>query len=135
MAIFTWDEKFSVHVEKMDEQHKKLFDLINQLHEAMSSGKGNAIMVEILSGLKDYTNVHFTEEEKHLQSFNYSGLAEQKKQHKLFIDKIEGYQKDLTEKRLGLSIEVMQFLRDWLLTHIQTIDAKYGDIFHSHGMK
>ncbi|HWQ66299.1 MAG TPA: bacteriohemerythrin [Methanospirillum sp.] len=135
MGLFAWDDKYSVHVGKMDEQHKKLFDLINQLHEAMTSGKGNAVMAEILKGLKDYTTVHFTEEEKYLESFKYSGLLEQKKQHKMFIDKISGYEADLSGKRLGLSIDVMQFLRDWLITHIQTIDMKYSETFQNHGMK
>jgi hemerythrin-like metal-binding protein len=119
----------------MDEQHKKLFDLINQLHDAMTSGKGNEAMAEILKGLKDYTTYHFTDEEKNLESFHYAGLAEQKKQHKMFVDKIAEYEKSLNEKRLGLSIDVFHFLRDWLIQHIQTVDARYADEFHSHGMK
>lgn len=133
MGIFTWNEKFSVQVEEMDDQHKVLFDLINQLHDAMSTGKGNEIMAGILAGLKDYTLTHFSKEEKYLESFHYSGIAEQKKQHQLFVEKISEYEQKLTEKKLGLSIDVLHFLRDWLIQHIQTIDAKYADSFHSHG--
>ena len=135
MAVFTWSEKYSVHVEKMDNQHKKLFDLINQLHEAMSTGKGNEVMEGILKGLRDYSITHFTEEEKYMASFGYSGLSEQKKMHKMFIDTIDEYEQRATDKKLGLSIDVLHFLRDWLIQHIQSTDAKYGDTFNAHGMK
>ena len=135
MSVFSWNEKYSVHVEKMDEQHKKLFELISRLHEAMSEGKGNAELGEILNGLKVYTETHFTDEEKYMKSFGYSGLPEQKKQHTLFIEKINEYEKKLQDKKLGLSIEVLTFLRDWLIHHIQTVDAKYSENFNRHGLK
>ncbi len=135
MSLFTWNEKYSVHVEAMDNQHKKLFELITRLHEAMSAGKGNAELEEILRGLKEYTTTHFADEEKYMESFKYTGLAEQKNQHQVFIDKIGGYEKDLGEKRFGLSIEVLNFLKDWLINHIQTTDAKYTEIFHTNGLK
>ena len=135
MSLFTWNEKYSVHVETMDTQHKKLFELIAKLHEAMSAGKGNTEVGEILRGLNEYTTTHFADEEKYMESFGYTGLAEQKKQHQVFIDKINGYEKDLSEKRLGLSIDVLNFLKDWLVQHIQTTDAKYTEKFHAHGMK
>lgn len=134
MSLFTWNEKYSVHVENMDNQHKRLFELINRLHEAMSTGKGNAELGEILNGLKDYTVTHFADEEKYMESFGYTGLAEQKKQHKIFVDKISEYATELNEKKLGLSIEVLNFLKDWLVHHIQNIDTKYTENFHAHGM-
>jgi len=134
MAFFTWNEQYSVHVEAMDNQHKRLFELISKLHEAMLTGKGNAELGEVLKGLKEYTTTHFAEEEKYMESFKYSGLVEQKKQHHAFIDKISEYETDLTEKRLGLSIDVLNFLKNWLVHHIQTLDAKYAESFHAHGM-
>ena len=67
-----------------------------------------------------------------MQKFGYSGLAEQKKQHSLFIQKITDYQNSLKDKKLSLSIEVMSFLKDWLINHIQATDSKYADAFHDH---
>lgn len=135
MAIFKWDEKYSVKVHEMDDQHKRLFDLINQLHEAMHSGKGNAALAEILKGLKDYTITHFGAEEKYMEKIHYSGISEQKKQHLIFIKKIEEYVNDLESRKLGLSIEVLNFLRDWLINHIQLMDQKYSEDFQTHGIK
>jgi len=135
MVLFTWEDKYSVHVNLMDNQHKRLFDLINQLHTAMSEGKGNTVLADILKGLKEYTDLHFTEEERLMEKFGYTGLSGQKIEHKMFIEKIKGYEKELSEKKIGLSINVMQFLRDWLINHIQSVDSGYTDVFHSHGMK
>lgn len=135
MSVFSWNEKYSVQIEAMDEQHKKLFELISKLHDAMSSGKGSLELGEILRGLKSYTDTHFKNEEKYMESFGYGGLVEQKKQHALFIEKINEYETKLEEKRLGLSIEVLNFLRDWLIQHIQTTDAKYAENFKAHGLK
>lgn len=134
MAFFTWDEKYSVHVKEMDEQHQRLFDIMAQLHTAMSEGKGNATLIEVLKSLHDYTVEHFSKEEQYMQKFGYSGLSEQKKQHAIFIQKITDYQTSLNDKKLGLSIEVMKFLKDWLIDHIQETDSKYAKSFNEHNL-
>lgn len=134
MSFFTWDEKYSVQVAEMDDQHKRLFEIIADLHQAMSQGKGNTVMADILKKLQDYTVTHFKKEEEYMQKFGYSGLAEQKKQHTLFIQKLSDYQISLSDKKLGLSIEVMTFLKDWLITHIQQVDTNYSETFHSHNL-
>ena len=127
MAIFKWEEKYSVKVQEMDDQHKRLFELINQLHDAMQSGKGNALLTEIVKGLKDYSITHFSAEEKYMEKIKYSGLAEQKEQHRTFIKKVEEYEQQVSLGKLSLSIEVLTFLRDWLVNHIQRVDKKYSE--------
>jgi hemerythrin len=134
MTFVTWDEKYSVHVKEMDEQHQRLFAILDQLHNAMLNGKGNAAMAEVLTSLQDYTVQHFAKEEQYMAKFGYPGLAEQKTQHALFIKKIAEYQKGLADKKLGLSLDVMNFLKDWLVKHIQVVDAKYSDTFHKHNL-
>ncbi|MFH0967763.1 MAG: bacteriohemerythrin [Methanobacteriota archaeon] len=134
MAFFTWDTKYSVHVKEMDEQHQRLFSIMGQLHNAMSEGKGNATLSEVLKNLHDYTVEHFSKEEQYMQKFGYSGLADQKKQHAIFVQKITDYQNNLDNKKLGLSIEVMTFLKDWLINHIQATDSKYSQIFNDHNL-
>jgi hemerythrin len=134
MGFVAWDENYSVHVKEMDDQHKRLFAILDQLHAAMLSGKGNAAMADVLTSLQNYTIQHFAKEEEYMQKFSYPGLAEQKTQHALFIKKIAEYQKGLHDKKLGLSVDVMKFLKEWLVNHIQVIDAKYSDTFHKHNL-
>lgn len=135
MTIFKWSDDFSVQVTEMDEQHKVLFDLINQLHQAMMSGKGNDTLATVLHGLKEYSLSHFTAEEKYMDKVRFSGLMDQKREHQGFILKVEEYERQLTEKKLGLSIDVLTFLRDWLIQHIKVSDRKYSEAFHHHGIR
>jgi hemerythrin len=132
MAFFTWDDAYSVQVKEMDDQHKRLFEIMAKLHTAMTEGKSNTIMAGVLDELHDYTLEHFTKEEKHLASFGYPGLSEQKKQHAIFVAKIKEYQEKMKDQKFGLSIELMNFLKDWLVNHIKAVDSKYAETFHSH---
>ena len=78
MPLFTWNESYSVSVKSMDDQHKRLFDLINQLHDAMNAGKGKQMVGLVLKEMLEYTRTHFTAEEKVLERLAYPGLPEQK---------------------------------------------------------
>jgi hemerythrin len=133
MPLFTWNDSYSVQVKAMDEQHKKLFALINQLHDAMAAGKARTMLGPILSELLDYTRTHFTAEEKALEKVAYPGLAEQKKEHAIFIGKIIEFQEKNEGGSLTASIETSRFLRDWLLNHIMVIDKKYSSYLNSKG--
>ena len=135
MPIFTWNDSYSVSVAAMDNQHKKIFDLINQLHNAMSTGKGKEIIGSVLEEMLNYTKTHFTAEEKVLEKYNYPGLAEQKKQHAIYIQKVTEMQEKAKSGTLTLSLEASQFLKDWLLNHILVIDKKYAEFLNTKGEK
>jgi hemerythrin len=135
MPLFTWSDSYSVSVKSMDEQHKKLFTLINQLHDAMSAGKGKTIIGSVLNEMLDYTRTHFTAEEKVLEKLAYPGLAEQKKEHGIYINKIIEMQKKLEGGSLTVTMEASQFLRDWLTNHIMVVDKKYGSFLTEKGEK
>jgi hemerythrin len=135
MPLFTWSDTYSVTVKSMDEQHKKIFALINQLHEAMIAGKGKLVIGSVLNEMLDYTRTHFTAEEKVLEKFTYAGLPEQKKEHAIFIGKIVEMQQKLQAGSLTVSLEASQFLRDWLTSHIMVIDKKYASFLSEKGQK
>ena len=125
MPIFTWSDTYSVGAPGIDAQHKKLFDLINSLHEAMSQGKGKEALGKILDGLMDYTRVHFSDEEKMLEKVNYPDLAIQRTQHAAFVKKISDLQTDYKNGKVTMTLPMMEFLKDWLLNHILKVDKKY----------
>ncbi len=126
MALLEWDEKLSVSIKEIDDQHKKLFEIINSLHAAMKHGKGVDIIEEIISELKDYTHYHFSAEEAYMEKANYSEIASHRDCHREFVNKLEDFQKELDESKFGLSIKVMHFLADWLVKHIKDTDQKYS---------
>ena len=135
MPIFTWNDSYSVSVAGMDAQHKKLFALINQLHDAMAVGKARTILGEVINELLDYTRTHFTAEEKLLEKFNYAGLPGQKREHAVFIGKIVDIQEKFKSGSLTVSLEVNQLLRNWLTNHIQVVDKKYASFLKEKGEK
>jgi hemerythrin len=135
MPNIIWNDSYSVGVRSLDEQHKRLVAMSNQLHEAMSAGKGREVVEPVLKEMFDYTRLHFTTEEKLLEKYNYPGLSDQKREHEAFIKKVAEMQTDLKVRNLTLSIEVSHFLRSWITNHIMGIDKQYTLFLNSKGEK
>jgi hemerythrin-like metal-binding protein len=134
MALFEWKPAFSVGVAEIDRQHKKLVDLINQLHDAMMNQSTKEEMSKILKGLLDYTIVHFGHEEKFFDKYGYPGTVGHKAKHKEFIAKIQGFKNDFDSGKLTVSMKMLSFLKDWLVKHIQGTDPEYVPFFKDKGV-
>jgi hemerythrin len=135
MELFTWDESFSVGIGEIDDQHKKLIRIINDLHRAVKEHKAGEVMHEIVGRMVDYTVFHFQTEEKYLERHAYPDLHAHMNAHAVFIEKARDLQKRASEGRLIVSIEVMNFLKDWLMSHILDADRKYSPFLRERGMK
>ena len=133
--LFTWDETYSVNVMKIDAQHKHLIDLVNELHAEMSKGQGKTVLGKTLGKLIDYTANHFATEETYFELYGYTDAAAHKKEHAALVDKVVAFRTDFSNGKVGISIEVMNFLRDWLRDHIKGSDKKYSTLFNSKGLK
>jgi methyl-accepting chemotaxis protein len=117
-----WSDDLSVGVPAMDQHHKKLIDLINQLHEAMKSGKGREGVGIALEELGKYVEYHFSAEEKLMKQHRCSGLPEQQAAHGQLIEKVNALRRDFANGQQGLGVEVLNLLKDWLVNHIQKKD-------------
>lgn len=135
MPLIIWNEGFSVNVKEIDEQHKKLINLINMLHDAMKEGRAKKIVSEVLQGLVDYTKYHFSTEEKYMSIFKYPDYQSHKAEHEKFIEKVLEFAKDFSEDKIGLPIKIMPFLTDWLSNHILVNDKKFGSFLNEKGLK
>jgi len=131
MALFSWTDEYSVRIPQIDAQHKKLVGLINVLHEAMASGKGKEALAKILAELVDYTKVHFRLEEQLMQQRGYLDYLTHKAEHDRFIMQIQDFQLQFQASKLTLTIQVMNFLKDWLKNHILGADKKYISVLSS----
>lgn len=135
MAYMEWKEIYSVNVKEIDGQHKKLIGMINELHDAMKAGKGHGVISVILKEMIDYATTHFGTEEKYMSMFNFPGYAQHKAEHDAFAIKVLDFQQKYNRGSLALTFEVMDFLENWLVTHIQGTDRKYGPFFNMKGLK
>ena len=134
MDLVTWEDSFSVEVAEIDDQHKKLIESINKLHAAMKEGAAKEVLSEILNEMAEYTVFHFETEEKYFDEFHYLGALAHKAEHKEFVEKVVDFKKKFDDGSLSISIEVMNFLVDWLKTHITGSDHDYVECFREHGL-
>lgn len=135
MALIQWNESLSVNVAEIDHQHQVLIGMINELHEAMRLGKGKEVLGKIIQGMVNYTATHFKTEEKYFDLFGYPAAEAHKQEHATFIRKVSEFRDGFEAGKLGLSLEVMNFLSDWLQKHIKGSDQRYGPWFNAKGLQ
>lgn len=135
MPLITWTDSFSVKVAEIDAQHKKLVELINKLFDAMKVGKSKDVMGEILTNLIAYTATHFKTEEMYFDLYNYPEKETHKSEHKKFVETVAKFRKDFDSGNATISLEVINFLKDWLTKHINGTDKRYSKCFNDHGLK
>jgi len=130
MSYIAWDESFSVNFERMDDQHKKIIEMINQLHAAMKLKKDQDTVKQILNSLINYTQYHFSDEEKLMEQNDYPHIDQHRREHQLLIKKIMRYlQLYQCNQPIPLP-EVLNFLREWYPRHFEKSDLKYSSIMH-----
>ncbi len=134
MALIAWSDSLSVKVKQFDDQHKKLVDMVNQLFDAMKTGKGSQVMGDILKQLISYTQTHFAAEERLMKQYGYPDMEAHKKEHNALVMQVLDLQKQFQEGKAVLTQNVLTFLRDWLSWHIQGDDKKYGVFFNGKGV-
>ena len=125
MALIEWTDKMALNILEVDRQHQKLVGLINELDDAMQHGRGRDVVGAVLERLVDYTVYHFGTEEHLLETHNYPGSVRHKLQHVEFVKKLIEFRDALARREISLSIQVMSYLSDWLVDHIQGTDRQY----------
>lgn len=121
-----WSDKLETGVKEADDQHKKLVGLINDLYDAMKQGKGREVIDKVLDELVKYAWYHFTTEETLMSKYGYPELQAHKREHEAFKAKIKEFLEKKAKGEITLSVEVISFLKDWLVKHIMGTDKKYG---------
>lgn len=135
MALFIWKDEYSVNIVKIDEQHKKLVALLNDLHSSMLAAKANSILEKTLTELVDYAAVHFKTEEDLMKDYGFEGFDNHKSAHDSFTKKVGEFYEDFKSGKKIISVEILFFLKDWLINHINGTDKLYSSFFNSKGVK
>jgi len=134
MAFLEWDNSFSVKVGEIDNQHHELVNTLNNLNEAMKTVKSKDNMGDILDNMVDYAAVHFSLEEKYFDQFNYLKSFAHKKEHAKFVKKMLEFKDGFDNGHMMLSLDIMSFLKEWLVSHIKGIDRDYTKCFNENGL-
>lgn len=134
---FSFTKKYLTGIKLVDDEHKRLFEIIKNadeiIHAELLHDKYDEI-VRILSELEDYTKEHFYDEELYMQKIEYPHLEAQHKAHSAFIDKISKINlEDVDEHQQDYLEHIVQFLLDWLTVHILHMDKKIGEFAAANG--
>lgn len=122
-----WSDTLSVGVDEIDEQHKGLAAMVNEMSVAIEGGWGKEARDQILVRLIEYTRVHFATEESLMSISSYAGLKAHKKQHENLIEIVKSYIKKYNEDPNASSYDLLFFLKKWLVDHIMKDDKAMGD--------
>lgn len=135
MPIIEWTNSIAVNIEQFDQDHKKLIDLINLLHDAMTTGQASHVLSKTIDELIDYTNYHFSSEENIMRKERFHGIVQHIAQHKEFIDKMVDFRKRIENNNLMFSIDLKRYLKDWLVDHILSLDKHLSYYLKNRGYK
>lgn len=131
----SWQESYSVGVDSLDADHKKLLRLINNLQTAIHYQTGEEFIHEALDELVDYTRTHFSREEALMRDNGYPDFEAHQREHREMIAKVNGmiarYEAEGEEALEPLA----RFLKEWLLNHINGTDQRYGPYLNSKGVQ
>lgn len=135
MALIDWNDSLSINIVEIDNQHKKLISIINRLHDAMRSRNTKDMLGELLDDLNRYTIYHFSTEEKYFKKvIKYKEAKAHQKKHEYFINRITEFNDEFKNGNLFLSLDIMNFLKKWLVDHIRNVDIEYSSYFQEVGI-
>ncbi|RLD63501.1 MAG: hemerythrin [Bacteroidetes bacterium] len=129
-----WNEKYNTGIKEIDDQHKVLVKILNRLYESFVDRTTNEKLKEVIQEMSKYTEYHFGAEEKYFKEFNYPNTDEHVAEHQSFVEKIKVFQKDMEEGKVSVTFQLMNFLRSWLIEHINGTDKKYISLFKEKGL-
>ncbi len=130
-----WEEKYSVGVKLIDDQHKMMFATINELLDAVNTSPTKEKLHGIIDQLIKYKKFHFATEERYFEEFNYENTKDHINRHNIFNLKLVEIQKKWGDNNLSLAFDLVDFLEDWLIDHLMTADQEYKECFKAHGLK
>lgn len=124
--LLPWSTKLETAIEEIDIQHKELVRMVNLLHKSMRLQKGSKEVGGILNDLAEYTVFHFGFEEGLFQQSDYPEYESHKKTHEELVAKVVAFQTDFDSGKATITMDLMDFLTDWLKNHIMKTDMEYA---------
>lgn len=136
MSHIIWKESFNIGIHELDEQHKKLIEIINEMYDAQKFGTAQIIIKDIMNRLVDYTHYHFSMEEEMHKENRFPKINEHKLEHQEFIERLTVLKRDSDKNNLLLSLKTLDFLKDWTINHILGSDRDFSEYMrHIEGIE
>lgn len=119
-----WEPNYTVHVEILDEQHRKLFDIVNDLID--ETEMGSTRLLPVIQDLVQYLSVHFHQEHLVMMKSGYPGFLQHSQEHRRFTDKIEEFLQSYRQGDAELGLKMIVYMKEWIFNHTTRLDRQYG---------
>jgi len=117
-----WKDVYNIGHEKVDSEHKKLFELANNVANCINDK--NEIMKSVKELVK-YTKFHFANEEQYMKSINFTYLEDHKKLHKDIVNNLNVILENVNKMDFNEISEVLSsFIKNNIISHILTVDKR-----------
>jgi hemerythrin-like metal-binding protein len=127
MALTTWNDSYSVKLEALDAQHKNVFEMINDLADAMRKGQGAAAIRPTLTRLMEHLRIHLRDEEHLMQKCGYSELSAHQEEHRRYVLRVKMFRTNLEKTGDEDTVTLLRILRDIILKHMLETDLAYSE--------
>lgn len=130
MSQIDWNDSLVIDLPTIDAQHQKLIALSNSLLQAMINGMGHEVLETLFDELRAYTVYHFKDEEAFMEKIGYPGLADQQAAHRELTRRVDGFRVKLLNGDVTPT-EALDFINNWIVSHLQNMDAKMAEFAHN----
>ena len=134
-ARIKWTEVHSVKIMTFDKQHERLFEILNDFYEEVNAGVGNEELLKVIDLFLEYATYHFRFEENIMKLHKFPAYKFHKKQHDLFLNKVRDFKIRYEGGRLLLTLEITQYIKDWIERHMDETDRIYSDFLLERGVR
>jgi hemerythrin len=125
MSIIKWSEDLQIGIGNIDQQHRELINIINELHLAVEYSEGEEVILAIIDKLHAYADTHFRDEEDLLERNDYPGKVDHVVEHREFIAKLDELRERFHSNSEVLTVHIRNFLLSWFFNHIRINDMGY----------
>ena len=136
METINWSDRYSVGVEKLDEQHKQIVGMLNRLVSTPEARDANSETIsEILTAMTSYALEHFKTEEALMKKHGYPDFEEHRQEHVAYRKKAIDFS---TAASIGVESTpqiLVAYLFEWWTHHILEEDMKYKSFFAKKGVR
>jgi hemerythrin len=132
--MIKWENRFSVNVSKIDEDHKLFILIINKVIVAKQENNKHEIISDALNEMTAYAISHFKSEEGYMLDLDYPEYQQHKNEHKVFLKTTVDFCKRVMNRDSNIIDDLCEFIEQWLLEHIQGTDKKFSECFNKNGI-
>jgi len=133
--LLEWSNEFSVKIGTIDDHHKKIIDYINELYQAHEEDTTKEALASMLNKLIKYADFHFSYEENLLALHGFEALKFHSDEHLVLKNKLQKIVQDFSLDKAAVSMDLMEFLKDWLIDHILVKDMAYSEFLVQKGVQ